>query len=150
MKKILTVFIALALALCGCGKASGKEIDFQSFAADMLSCGAFTEELIQVDTDLGCAQYAISQADCRQAVFFLSSGATAEELALFEASDAGSLDRIKDAVKNRLRLQTDSFESYLPSEVPKLENAIVFTRGNYVILIVANDNERANSILEKY
>lgn len=150
MKKIIIVFAVLALILSGCGKDAGKAIDFQSFCADMLAGGAFTEELISVDTELGCAQYAINPADCRQAMLYLSSGATAEELALFEAVDADSLERIKDAVNNRLRLQTDSFESYQPSEVPKLDKAIVFTRGNYIILIVADDYESANKVLKKY
>ncbi|NLL38739.1 MAG: DUF4358 domain-containing protein [Clostridiales bacterium] len=150
MKRILIFCAVLALILSGCGKDTGKSIDFQSFCADLLTGGAFTEELIPVDTELGCAHYGIDQADCKQAMFYLSSGATAEELALFEARDAEALGRIKDAVNNRLRLQTDSFESYLPSEVPKLEKAIVFTRGNYVILIVADDYDSASNVLHEY
>lgn len=150
MKKILIACLLLALLLSGCGKTSDKPIDFQGFSSDILSSGAFSEELMQIDNELGCAQYMVNEAYIKEAMFFFSSGATSEELALFEANDAEALKRIKEAVEKRVEAQSRGFENYVPSEVPKLEKAVVFTRGNYIILIVANDYAIADDIIKKY
>ena len=144
------IFAALLLVLTGCGDSSLKAIDFQNYSSELLASDAFTEDLIPLDADIGCQLYNLDPADCRQSVFYLSSGATAEELAMFEATDLSALERIKDAIEERITYQTNAFESYGPLEVPKLNNCIVYTRGHTVILYVAADYDAAKTIQDKY
>jgi hypothetical protein len=148
--KKTAVFLFLLLLFTGCGKKALSPIDLQAFSSDMLGSGAFTEQLTAVDPDIGSSFYNIPEADFTQALFFFSSGATAEELALFEAVDEEAALRIKAAVENRIAAQKIAFESYVPAEVPKLDKAVVYTRGTTVILYVADLYDAAKAVLDQY
>ncbi|NLO48432.1 MAG: DUF4358 domain-containing protein [Clostridiales bacterium] len=150
MIKRISVCVLLALVLTGCGKKSAGPIDLQAFSSDILASGAFLEQLTEVEPDIGYSFYQIADSDCKQAFFFFSSGATAEELALFEASDAQAAARIRAAAEKRIENQKKAFESYVPAEVPKLEQAVVYTRGNYVIVFTASDYNAAKTVQDKH
>jgi hypothetical protein len=150
MFRKLSVCLLVLLMLNGCGKKSAAAVDLQAFSSDMLGGGAFAEQLTEVEADIGLSFYQITETDCKQAMFWFSSGATAEELVLFEASDSEAAARIRSAAENRIETQKKAFESYAPAEVPKLEQAVIYVRGNYVIVYVANDYDAADAIRDKF
>ena len=52
---------------------------------------------------------------------------------------------LKDYVSERIK----SFDSYLPSETPKLKSAVIFRKDTFVALVVAKDAKNTKDILEK-
>jgi hypothetical protein len=83
--------------------------------------------------------------------FYFSSGATAEEMAIFKTS--GKEEDVKslaDAMKNRVERQKNVYESYASAEVPKLDKAVIGTAGPYLVLYVASDYDAARKVAEKY
>ena len=57
-----------------------------------------------------------------KARFFVGSGgATAEEIACFEAKDSDSAAKIKTALENRIDSQKKAFENYQPQEMTKAQ-----------------------------
>jgi len=74
----------------------------------------------------------------------MSTGATAEELVLFVLAEESDVKQVEEACGRRIEEQIFGFKSYRPAEVPKLENAICEVRGNTVLLLVANDWEKAS------
>ena len=47
-------------------------------------------------------------------------------------------------------MQKDSYADYAPDQVPKLDTAVVRTCGEYVIVCVSADNEKAASVVDAY
>ena len=74
---------------------------------------------------------------------YLSSGATAEEIAVFEAKDDAAAERLLAAAKERVEVQKTAFEDYAPAEMTKLNNAVVERSGKIVALCIADDSSVA-------
>ncbi len=153
MKKFTCVFFAVLfiISAAACSKGEQKsEPDIQSIADELISSDVFIEKLEPIDGDLGEVLYEIDPDDVSEALFYFSSGATAEELSLFKAADKDAAERIAAALERRVELQSNSFASYIPSEVPKLESADIRVFGSTVILCVSSDSETASELLDKY
>ena len=164
-RRVLCVLcVAFCLILAGC---SGKEAEISSsgnadvqaspsqtteakplvFEAadveDLLAAGIFSEELEQVDVELVYGLYGLSADAVTDCVAYMSTGASAEEVVLFTVADESGVAAIENACEWRLEDQTFGYKDYKPTEVPKLENAIVEVRENTVLFVVANDWEGA-------
>ena len=129
------------------GPSQSAEVKPRIFeAADVeavLAAGVFSEELEQVDAELVYGLYGLSADAVTDCVAYLSTGASAEEIVLFTVADESGVVTIENACEWRLEDQTFGYKDYKPTEVPKLENAIVEVRENTVLFVVANDWEGA-------
>ena len=80
----------------------------------------------------------------------VGAGTSAEEISLFEMKtekDAKEAEKIlSEYVKSRIK----SFDSYLPSETPKLKSAVILRKDTLVALIVAKDVKNADEIIKGY
>ena len=153
MKRTFALIAALVLLVSlfsACGKSEPKDIDLDSLDAALAEKSPFLEALEPVDADIGCMILTVDEADCEKAVMRFSSGATAEEYALIKAKDSAALGRIEKALKEHIAFQKTSFAGYVPSEVPKIEAAILSTKGNYIIYCVADDAKAAQDIIDLY
>lgn len=155
MKKLLTVTLALALAL-GLSACGGKN-DYAVWNADhaqaILDSGAFSEELEELDADTAfmlykLADYGLDREKLKEATVRRSAGATCEELAvlIFDSEDSASSAR--DALEAYVQNQIDENTDYRPAEIPKLENAYIDRRGESVLLVVASDIDAAKKAVE--
>lgn len=82
------------------------------------------------------------------ALGFVGGGATAEEVALFETKTPEDAAVIKGIIKDYIEERRASFESYVPKEIPKLDSAVLYSKDNFVALIVADDIKECEDILE--
>lgn len=80
-------------------------------------------------------------------VYVGSGGATAEEVACFEAKDTDSAAKIKTALENRIESQKKAFENYQPQEMTKLNSPVLVVKDNYVMMCISDDNSKAESII---
>jgi hypothetical protein len=159
MKKLLLCLPVLALLLlCACGEkaASGapavkEELPVpEALAAELQAAGAFSEELVLTENDVGCFLYGLVESDAPEMRYYFSSGAVADEIAILPCADDAALEKVKSECATRLDLQTQLFTEYKPEEVPKLEKALVLQRENTVVLCVATDYEKAQAVLDRY
>lgn len=148
MKKTGSVILAAALllSLCACGKKP-PPFDPDTDAGALLDAGCFSEELIELPSELACATYGIDAATVTESAFYCSAGTTAEELAILVLRDADAARAALKQLQYRVEDRTEDMRNYLPAEVPKLEQAIVSLRGSSVLLLVANDYDPAAPIL---
>lgn len=79
-------------------------------------------------------------------VLICGSGAYPDELAVFKFKD-GSAAAGKEAVQKRLDSQISLYTDYTPDEVYKFEGANLIEKGNWVILTICADNDRAKEII---
>ncbi len=157
MKKLLLCLpVLLLLLLCACGDktppaAAKAELPApEALAAELQASGAFSEELVLTENDVGCFLYGLVESDAPEMRYYFSSGAVADEIAILPCADDAALEKVKSECATRLDLQTQLFTSYKPEEVPKLEKALVLQRDKTVVLCVAADYEKAREILDKY
>lgn len=167
MKKTLCVLLAAAAistaALSSCGDSSSSAADNSGSAsaastevtkdvtaiADKLKSDIkYVDTLNELSAEMTEKILGIS-ADLYTAgkVYVGSGGATAEEIACFEAKDADSAKTIKEALEKRIDSQKKAFENYQPQEMEKLNSPVLVSQGNYVFMCLSDDNSKAEEII---
>jgi len=147
------LIVLTLLVLCSCsGKPEDKQAlpEPEALASELLASGAFTEDLGLAENEVGCFLYALEENDAPGMRFYFSSGAVSEEIAILPCASESALQKALTECGTRINLQTMLFTDYKPSEVPKLEKALILQRDNTVVLCVAADYEKAHAILDKY
>ena len=123
MKKRITaalLALCLVLPLAACGQAAEPELDIDAFGEELYAAGKFGETL-----------YAL------------------EELAVFETADAEAAAALVTKLEARNADRIENYSSYIPSEVPKLEDAVIISGGRYVVLCVAEDASGVREAAQK-
>ena len=77
-----------------------------------------------------------------------SSGASADEVAVFKVKDKENVEDMLEVVRERKQELYDSFVDYVPEEINKIENAVIGSSGNYVYFIVCADKAAAKTAVE--
>lgn len=144
--KVLAAVLAfMMLFIAGCS-SKDVEIDINALADDLKNSVPFADTLEEpVNT-----AYEINEADLKGQKVYISTGATAEEIAVFEAVDKQAADRILKVVESYIEYQIEEFEDYNPAEVKKLSDPVLVKKGRYVILCVSDDNAAAKACIDKY
>lgn len=125
------------------------DVDVQTVADGILQGGDFKDNLAPVDTSLALSRlYNLDAGQIEASAFYTNSNATAEEIAVIKASSADYVDTVKTAYENRIASQKEACKDYLPDEMTKLDAAVVYTNGNYVVLCVSNDSAKAEQVIE--
>lgn len=150
MKKLMGIISVLGLAilmLAGCGGKEEKTIDPAALADDLYSGVTWKDQLGEVELNKALTVYGISSDAVSTGKVYMGTNATAEEIAVFEASSPEQAAVIEEGVKSRVEAQLTSFQSYNAAEVVKLENPLIQTKGSYVILCVCDDKAEAEAIV---
>lgn len=82
-------------------------------------------------------------------VYVGAGGATAEEIAVFEAKDITAADNIKKAYEERIEAQKKAFENYVPGELVKLNDPLLTTAKTYVFVCISDDRSKAMEIVSE-
>lgn len=145
---VLLVFITAVLPGCN-SSAEDVTLDVAECAGTLLEKIDFQDTLTAIGDEMIAAIYQIPAEDVVEQQVYVSTGATAEEIAVFEAVDADAAQRVETAVLQRVADQKTSFEDYLPAELPRLEDPFLFVKGRYVVLCVSDHNEEVEAELKE-
>ena len=129
-------------------KDKNIEINIEDLASKIAETNAFEDKLEKVDSEMIMENYNFSSDEIEKLVSYQGSGASSEEIVILQVKDKSKLDSVKEKINTRLQERKETFESYLPKEVGKIENNILIVKGNYVILCISNDNKQVNNILK--
>lgn len=139
--------IALVFALAACGQAEEPELNIDELGEELYAAGSFGETLYALDEAVAQGLYGVDQET--RCWVRAGSGATAEELAVFETKDAAAASALVEKLQARNSERIASYADYIPTEVPKLENAVIVSGGRYVVLCVATDASGVKELAEK-
>ncbi|MGN0435353.1 MAG: DUF4358 domain-containing protein [Wujia sp.] len=137
------------------GNASSDNADkelasVQAMADNILAGGDFSDKLEQMDKSIVLTRlYNLDESKIEDAAFYTSAGATSEEVAVIKVADEDYVETVVEACNTRINEQIASFKDYVPDEVPKLEAAVIYTGGNYVVVCVSCDSAKATTIIEE-
>ncbi len=153
MKKIGLIFLATCMIVgifTGCSqKAKTVNYDLEALSSQLEASGAFSDILSPVDIKIAASQYGFDESDVTDSKVLCSTQATTEEIGLFKCSSEDAAARVKTAAAARVKSQRETYESYAPAEMPKLDDAIVVQNGLYVFYIVSADSSKAQAVLDK-
>ena len=150
MKKIsiLLTLIMIVLVAAGCSSSQSVTLDVQQTADKLSQEVSFQDQLTSLDQDAALKLYDLTADDVQAVALYVGTGATAEEISVWQGKDANAAKNIQNAVNTRIENQKESFVDYNPEEMPKLENPIVVAKGNYVVLCLSGDNDNAKKIID--
>ncbi len=150
-KKIVSAILVVCFGvtlLTGCG--GGKELTVSaSELAEKLSQGVgFTDQMSKAENRMFFTLYDVEETIVSDVALYVSTGATAEEVAVITVADSANLPKVEQAVRERVASQKEGFENYVPEELTKLSDPVIRTSGNTVILCVSDHNDKANEIID--
>ena len=125
-----------ALTSCGKQNTDTNETDAAEIAAILNESVHFTEELTEVSGDVLLRRYGLDGGTVEAAAGYAGTPAVVDEIAVFKTSD---IEAVTEAANARIESQKTNYASYAPGEVPKLEDAVVETLGDCVVVCVSED-----------
>ena len=154
MKKLMALMMAFVcvLTMTACGKPEGESFTLESLDK-VQQAGAFSEELEELDADTAfmlykLADYGLNREDLSEAAVVRSAGATCEEGAVLIFADADKAAKAAEAMGDYLESQIEANVNYRPNEIPKLEGAVLITRGKTLLMVVPNDAAAVRNLIE--
>ncbi|MEG2377140.1 MAG: DUF4358 domain-containing protein, partial [Clostridia bacterium] len=115
--------------------------------SDVMQKITFSEPLTEVPPATALKLYALSEHEVNKVILLTGSGATTDEFSLWQAKSEQSAAIIEKKIRARLDTLIADCKNYNPSEVPKLERAIVLLNGKYVTLCVTGDLDNATKVI---
>ncbi|NLZ39511.1 MAG: DUF4358 domain-containing protein [Firmicutes bacterium] len=148
--RLILAFLLIAVILGGCQKnTAGITLDVEECANLLKEAITFSDTLAAVSSELITTIYQIKPEDVVTHKVYAGTGATAEEIAVFEAVNNEAALRIEEALQRYIAERKAAFADYLPLELPKLEEPFLKVEGNYVVLCISDQNETAAAVLDK-
>ncbi len=148
--RILAVLLALALSLglaaCGGGGdvQSTKAVDVQKLMEKLLSDVRYASELSMLE---GNAELFFPDLPEATVTMYDGSGYDADELALITVTSEEDVEAAVVSAQEHIQELRAQFLSYIPEEVAKIDKAVIWNQGKYVIVCVTEDYATAESIL---
>lgn len=117
---------------------SGSSRPFEDVAA-AVSGSLDTEKLTRMDDRMLKRNFGLNSADYDGVMYYASaSSMSVEEVLLIRVNSRDQIQRITDAVDERINARMDAFEGYAPDQVRLLEDAQQSVRGRYVFFAVSS------------
>ena len=145
MKKVMLAAMMAAMLLTSCNEQP-KDVDISALASQIVGEVSFDDSLSEIDDDMISMLYSID--GYTDAVLYKGSGATAEEVAIFKMETTVDAKAALEEAQAHIQSQIESYESYIPEEVSRLEDAIVRQDGYYVSVVVSGDSAAAEKLLD--
>ena len=151
MKKAITGILAAALIFtAGCAKNTVTTLDTAVVADKLASTIQFSDQMSPIEDKTVLKLYGLGNDTVTKLKAYESTGATAEEVVVFEAKDEAAAKSVETAAQQRIEDQKTGFVDYQPKEMTKLKNPVLVTKGKYIILCVSDDNNQAKKIIDGF
>lgn len=152
MKRIIYISLALICAITvilsvGCSSSGNVDISAADAAQKILDNVEFKDSLVKIESSTVGNFYTLDDSISEYAIFISGSGATTEEIAVLKV-DGGKGEDVREILENRIDDQKYRYESYLPTQMSKLENPVILSKGDIIIMVLADDSAVAESTVK--
>ena len=151
--KIVAVFLVLSmvLPLAACTKPQEEEkeqtaVDAGELAEKLLTCVRYDTEI----TDVGdsAALFFQNLPDYALVTMYSGSGYYADELTWITVAQQSDVEQALSSVQSHVAQVREQFLNYIPEELDKIDNAVIWSQGVHIILCITNDYQTARAITE--
>lgn len=152
MKYLKTLLCMMTVIFCltACGGKKDITVDVEKLANELQSETVTSDTLSSTAAEMLPSIYFVDADQMAKGAAYMSSGATACEIAVIECKEASQTGDVEKLFKTRVSNQSSLFASYNAGEVSKLESAVIKSSGKYVVLAVCDDTAKAEEILKNY
>lgn len=146
----LLVLPVMLLTACGSSEPAKTPEPKDVTAAIIAEVGMDNERYVGKTKDNLADYYTdLDVSKVESASFYIcGSAASPDEIAVIKMIDSADVSAAKAALQTRLDKQIELYSTYTPDEMYKLENAKIYTTGNYAILLACADNDKAKEIAD--
>lgn len=142
--KIFAVLTMLFL-LVSCGKKS--EIINAELFREITDNVEFSEQLTQIDTINAQKRYMLSSKDYSEITAFVGTASVCDEFVIVKTSNT---EGIIEDLRSYIDSKKESYKTYRPNEIYKLDNAIIEQYEDAVVMIITADSDDAIRVYEEY
>lgn len=146
----LGVALTICLLLGGCASPVDSSVARPcGEIADAVQAGQTFEEMTPLSQKQVLQYLDLDEAQLADMAMHMdASRATAEVIVVLEAKDAQGLQAAEEALEAYRDSTLEQYRDYRPEEVPKLEQAVLKSKGMQAALIVAKDAQQAEKSLD--
>lgn len=160
MKRIRIIPLICITVLCmailgGCGEKS-ETVSMYDLRTAMEDAADGLPEMMSADSSSDSAQdlfgYISELEYSKVDAFFVSYAkeGTADEIAVIAVKNAADVKDAEDSLRQHVQDRANVFSQYAPDQVKRVENAQVFTSGNYAVLIICDDPVPVKAAFEQF
>ena len=153
IKKIICPILASVMLFTSCSKQNSEtvvDVNPSEVVSAVLAEVPISSVVEKGTEDVGSYYSGMDASELDSAAFALcGSGALPDEIGVFKFKSSGAADAAEETLKSKLDSRKESFSTYTPDEMYKLDTAEVFSVGNYAVYIALEDNEKAKGIVEE-
>ena len=142
--KIFAVLTTIFL-LMSCGKKS--EIINSELSREITDNVEFSEQLTQIDTINAQKRYMLSSKDYSEITAFVGTASVCDEFVIVKTTDT---EGITEDLRSYIDSKKESYKTYRPNEIYKLDNAIIEQYEDAVVMIITADSDNAIRVYEGY
>lgn len=142
---MLAILMVLSMAACGKEEPEVKEYDGAALMQALLEQVKFDDALSSVGDF--ASLYFPEVPDTAKIDMYTGSGYYADEVVLISMESADDQEAVKASVDKHIEQLTSQFKNYIPEEVAKIENAVIWQGGRHLIVCISNDYATAQQIL---
>ena len=148
MKKtfLLTLILALLLTLFGCGEKS--PLDTEALKEDILTNVTFEVELEKVGDNAVSVLFTLEEGVTAE--IYKGSSVYPDQFGIFKAPDKSAANETKKMLEEYKGSLLTDYSHYNAEQLSKIENAVIYSRGNDVIFLICDQNDKAKDIIEKH
>lgn len=151
LKKIICLLLAvvMVLSMTACGKdkkEETKEYDGNALMQALLNQVKFDDAMSSVGDF--ATLYFPEVPSTATISMYTGSGYYADEVVLITMKSAEDLETVMASVDKHIEQMTAQFKNYIPEEVAKIDNAVIWQGGSHVIVCISSDYATAQKILD--
>lgn len=161
MKRILLslLTVLLLVALCACGGDGGSPsatVDMEALQKTMLAADPALTDMTSITGSVEDAKdlfaYLSDFPYDKVENFLLSYSASkpAQEIAVIAVKDPADVTDAATALKTHVDQRLKLFQQYSPADAAQVEKALVFTKDQYAILIISEDQGAVQTAAENF
>lgn len=161
-KTIFILCTLFSLSVCSCGKPQVSEPENPSTTAlvsadnietifnELRDKITFADTMEIVTDDYSEMLLSISPEKYSDCILYMGSGATAEELLIFQTDSPEKSEQIVSDLNTHIEEQKAAFESYDPEELKILGESYVAASDTLVFCLVSQDTDAVKSYIDSY
>lgn len=126
-----------------------QEKSADGLAQELLKQIKFKDSMSKIDNEMALLLYNIDKNIVLDCAVYVSTGATAEEIAVFRVKEDTGRGVLNQFDKKIAEKRT-SFKDYNPQELEKLTDPTVINKGEYVVLCISDDDSKSRETIKNY
>ena len=148
------MLLVLALLVCGCGSKTEKTVSMYDLRTAMEAADSSLPEMLNAsDNDKEAEDLFTNISDLDYSKvdsYFVSYSkeGKADEIAVIAVRDPADVDAAKKSLEAHKEDRYQLLNQYEPEEVKRIEDGIVFSSGQYAVLIICDEKDSVRKAFE--